>query len=547
MRFVGAVIALVFLGTGAASAQGVQNYNDIIPGARAGSLGGAFTAVADDSTAVIHNPAGLAHVPDRGLSLSVSAYGFDRTVVKDIFSSSSESVDLALDSLLFYPGATAYVMPLGDEDDEIRHTLAFSILAPRFSDREGVEHLSLSASGIDLDAFQSSVQRMLQAGPSYAFRTGRVSFGASVFVQYATFNEKTSTATSFFFENDVSGIGASRLLDFQFSSGEYFGLTGTLGALVELTSQTRLGLNIQFPSLRLGGQTTTYLAEATSLVDLDASGAIRDVSLYQDVFRRIEGDTDVRTPWVFSLGGSHYFGKHLLAVDVDLFLPIARFDFVRGVDPRVVPTPAELPGADDDRGFDGRVSEPRRNLVVNASIGVDIEASPKFHIMAGLYTDFSSVPTEALESYNQINLYGASFGIRHLGDSSTLTVGLTARYGQGSALGLNVSDRVEITQGPVDARQWSLALLVGGSRALNEDDEDDDEEEDEEANSNPMESVEAREAREAQETRAAQEAQEAQEAQRAQEQEAVTGDAIFGADERAAAESQSRDSLSDEE
>lgn len=44
-------------------------------------------------------------------------------------------------------------------------------------------------------------------------------------------------------------------------------LVPILGALVELGPQSRLGLTVRFPSLRLGGTTTTYLAEASSFVD----------------------------------------------------------------------------------------------------------------------------------------------------------------------------------------------------------------------------------------------------------------------------------------
>jgi hypothetical protein len=73
-RFVVLPIVVVLLGTGLAEAQsdgfaftGI-NFNFTNPGARARGIGGAFIAIADDSTAALANPAGLAYL-DREISL----------------------------------------------------------------------------------------------------------------------------------------------------------------------------------------------------------------------------------------------------------------------------------------------------------------------------------------------------------------------------------------------------------------------------------------------------------------------------------------------
>jgi long-subunit fatty acid transport protein len=73
-RFFVLAIVVVLLGTGLAEAQsdgfaftGI-NFNFTNPGARARGIGGAFVAIADDSTAALANPAGLAYL-DREVSL----------------------------------------------------------------------------------------------------------------------------------------------------------------------------------------------------------------------------------------------------------------------------------------------------------------------------------------------------------------------------------------------------------------------------------------------------------------------------------------------
>ena len=58
------------LATHVVSAAGI--YSEGI-GARALSMGGAFVAVADDSTAVFWNPAGLAQLKGRGISVGLCA------------------------------------------------------------------------------------------------------------------------------------------------------------------------------------------------------------------------------------------------------------------------------------------------------------------------------------------------------------------------------------------------------------------------------------------------------------------------------------------
>ncbi len=73
-RFLFLSVVMVLFGVGAAEAQsdgfaftGI-NFNFTNPGARARGIGGAFVAIADDSTAALANPAGLAYL-DREISL----------------------------------------------------------------------------------------------------------------------------------------------------------------------------------------------------------------------------------------------------------------------------------------------------------------------------------------------------------------------------------------------------------------------------------------------------------------------------------------------
>jgi long-chain fatty acid transport protein len=54
--------------------------NNIIPGTRAAGLGGAFTALGNDASGIVYNPAGLGFAESTNVSASVNAYNEKRTV-----------------------------------------------------------------------------------------------------------------------------------------------------------------------------------------------------------------------------------------------------------------------------------------------------------------------------------------------------------------------------------------------------------------------------------------------------------------------------------
>ena len=60
---------------GAATARSDEfHYNNMIIGERAAGMGGAFTALSDDTSGMYYNPAGIVHAQTKSLSASVNAY-----------------------------------------------------------------------------------------------------------------------------------------------------------------------------------------------------------------------------------------------------------------------------------------------------------------------------------------------------------------------------------------------------------------------------------------------------------------------------------------
>ena len=76
------MVAAALLAAAAARAD-QSNFRPYLVGARAGGMGGAFTALADDPSGPFYNPAGIAHVTSSQFSLSGSLFGIVRGSIAD--------------------------------------------------------------------------------------------------------------------------------------------------------------------------------------------------------------------------------------------------------------------------------------------------------------------------------------------------------------------------------------------------------------------------------------------------------------------------------
>jgi hypothetical protein len=77
--------------------QSMANQRSSLPGSRAALMGGAFTAVADDSSASFYNPAGLSQIKENRLELSATSYRaselvYHQTVNEEPFQERSEQI-----------------------------------------------------------------------------------------------------------------------------------------------------------------------------------------------------------------------------------------------------------------------------------------------------------------------------------------------------------------------------------------------------------------------------------------------------------------------
>lgn len=453
------------------------NYDSQLIGERAAGMGGAFTALADDGSALFYNPAGFARIRRAGISLAANTYGYFSAVEAGAYRDADSSVDIERSGSLTVPNSLVYILPLG-EPGGLQHTVALGVLVPTAYAWEGAQNTSLEESRIEAfdreDSFDSIEETTYLAGPAYALSIGDLHLGASLLFAWSS-GRTLEQLTSAYAEDDGYVFKEQ---SFTASNTSYLGLTGDLGALWQATSSWSVGLKIGLPAARLWSD--ALVSHHVSVIeaelrdeDGDPLATPRITAAHQDVYRAVGGEVQWKRPLHFSLGAAYTRPDGFaLSADVRLYLPIDPFSTVTGASAQASPVPADIwdPELGEDRTFDTRLDDPGRALVINGAIGAAIPLTATLRLMAGVFTDLSAIDPDAVDGfYEDVDQFGASVAVQRI-DKSTLTVGLTGLYGTGEGFGVDLSGadapdyRSKITT-------WSVALFLAGSAPLGEDKE----------------------------------------------------------------------------
>src|SRR5688572_25669303 len=94
------------------------HYQGFLIGERPVGLGGAYTGLADGTSASYYNPAGLARLEEDTLSGSLSIYTFGRRVIEDGFASPTGSGDLEQRNRPTFTVFVGVVKKLGRRDED---------------------------------------------------------------------------------------------------------------------------------------------------------------------------------------------------------------------------------------------------------------------------------------------------------------------------------------------------------------------------------------------------------------------------------------------
>jgi len=380
------------------------HYVNLLSGAKATGLGGAFTAVADDLTAMLYNPAGLSF-SDTTTIASINMLSWEQTSFNEVFSDNS---DFERESFMVVPSFFAF------RYKEKQWDFGVSFAITDFAkERTSIDviinvppHDSMPAQTnnefiyIDLD---NSAYKF-GASTAYLYQSN-LSFGASLYFQYKEFTTVQGSGIAITQQtpngNLEAGFNASRRI-----TDQQISVQPVLGVLWHQDSLSLGGKLSQEILINRDYQVTAsiFLSSLTSLpADVNPVTRITEVNHQRQQF-----------PLEISLSASYQFKDFLLSADLNYFTQVAASHAA-----------VEIIGTPVTRTL---------NEVLNWSVGFEYQFSKNTALRLGLFTDNSNGDIDTEINYQRvedIDLLGFSSSIETDFIGNKVTFGFYYKQGRG--------------------------------------------------------------------------------------------------------------------
>ncbi|UJR83037.1 hypothetical protein [Sandaracinus amylolyticus] len=419
------------------------NYSGFPVGSHALGLGGAFTGVADDASAVYHNPGALAFGDSGAVATSLSLNVSDRLTVRDGYASIGGAEDLRLDGDAPLPVFLGGVVHFGD-DEAPRHGLAIATLNPHQETRAFSFHDADGASATSLRVEHRDGTRWFGIG--YGLRPDRAwGLGVSLYAARRSMTHRE--------EEVATVIGPRELLAARqtTTSLEAWHLVAMLGFHWQIDGRWRWGVTLRLPGIALSE--TASVVDHASMVVGGAPAATFE--------RRDDLAGDSPIPWSIRSG---------LALALDPEILVALDLGVVGAAGRVRPFPssesAPRPGVWIAREYDA-------DAVFQAALGGEMTIAGIVPVAFGVFTNLSASPPlsrETVDSYrpDRIDAFGLSGSVGYRGDDYRIQVGVMAMLGWGMGLRpLGAIGAAEMQYAPTTVEWQTVYLFVtGGAGAI---------------------------------------------------------------------------------
>ncbi len=401
-----------------------QHYVNVLVGSRAASLGGAYTALADDPSGCYYNPAGIALAPYQSFSASMNVFQRSLKTYEHALADTEGNLhDWEQESSTLLPNFFGVIKNFG------KGVLGISYAVPdaiNRRQRQSFRNIQSNIAGNPVENFTIDINdsdRTFLFGPSYAVRlSDNLSLGGTLYVYYRD-----------------REVVRNQLL--QFEQGQHYwinyyetrqdwGLRPILGLIWEPHQKLALGLTAAktfVTSGKLKQQTTFRDSSADSPYIID--GISYDFSdtdtLYFDSTTTHPSDDQ---PLSLTLGASYFVSPRLLAT-MDLSFHQA---------------------------------EDQKEATWNLAAGAEYYLTESIALRLGLYSDRANTPELSSNATNQaehVDIYGASFGVAVFSQQSSLSLGFGYARGEGEAQ--IVSDSLTIQD--VTIEDLTIYLAAGYS------------------------------------------------------------------------------------
>jgi hypothetical protein len=402
MRTTNAAALAVWL-VAAAAEGGEYHYEGMPVGARAAGMAGAFTAVANDSSAALYNPAGMVQSRGTEFSLSTNAYALVEERV-----SGSDARQPA--SFRAFPSTFAVIKTpfFVDKDDPApRHRYGFSILV---TDSTTLSRIS-TADGAPIRLTRESETTTLY-GISHSFRIAEDwMIGASAYLVERELVRFESAAHPL-------ADGEFRLFRRELEGGHYSARL-LAGVLWRPSNRFALGMTLRTPTRHLYGKLTLNELVKEPGVALEERTSERGLLVH-------------RLPAGGTIGVSaRPFTRLLVSIDVNAHAAAGRY--------------RALQTEDLEEWVD-------KKAVVNAALGAELTVAEHVPLRAGFFTDRSSQRAAGGGMARPLDLYAVTLSSGYETERAAIVLGGAYRFGA--------------TPGPEGLERRELRWWIAGSYRL---------------------------------------------------------------------------------
>lgn len=422
------VCCLVLLSAHEVSAQQYFNNYQYIIGERAAGMGGAYTAIANDSTALWYNPAGLARISDMHLNISGNTYSYLTTKTEGYWQlpkqgNKSESINMEESDFSVVANTLIFGKKLGDGQaisfgiiTPYQDTVLGSMKAKDFIDVKGDTINFQDETALNSKYYLGMIGYGIQAADN-------LGIGASIGIGYYNAQLKDNYFLHFDYTKNP-GTESVQFYQGTYEDTEYTiqaGFGAQMKSDMTIDKNHILGFYVQTPTYRLSGNINAkevcYNSGCKDKYNNDVTFSWNEQPIKNDPFKQI-------LPGFVSLGyGYEEPDSFNFSLDVVPVFPVSGDGFYK-------------------------------NPIVNVKAGLETYLSDSMIVRAGAFTDFSQkdeVKKSNDDGTDKINYYGGTLSVslgKHLMETEvkkkgekgaptpikrTLwsTFGIVARYGIG--------------------------------------------------------------------------------------------------------------------
>ncbi len=426
------------LSPGIAGAQPLH-YQPLTVGSRAMGSATAFTAIADDNSAVFHNPAGLPSRERASISGGLTFRRRDVRVLDDFVVLPSGQARLTLRESASVPNFTASAIRFGRTDAQgfRPHTLgAASFRAYTEAFGAGLT-LDNARTGLTDQVFVDESLRSQWSGLSYGYRhSERFQLGGSLFL----------ADTRLAHDELLNLYGGSPLAPGLLSGTRVvtadtavrlraYHFVLRLGVMVRPSRRWRLGAMLQTPGVPLKATAdVTYQAN-------DIDGTTDPPTASFDFVQASGVPARMPIPWELRVGVAHTHSDMVrFSLDVGVVGAVADRPLLKEAERLTLPleTIAPLLSPTTERSYVG-----------NVAVATHIVAREYLEVSVGVLTDLSSAPRVAAREQAvarpRIHRFGFTTALGVLYSPIELAVSFAALFGRGQATGLAISPEERIS------------------------------------------------------------------------------------------------------